>query len=266
MKQKTIGIIGAGNMGEAIIRGLSGSRKDFSVVVSENNPERLRLITRRYRVKKIELDELAKQCHSIVICVKPQDIDAVLEHLRANVCGRPLIISIAAGVTTRHIESLFTQAIPVVRCMPNMPGLIGKGITAYCRGTNAPAGAGRLVKRIFDALGRTLEVNETALNAITALSGSGPGFIAYIADALIRAGITAGLSEEQARLLCLETLTGTAAFLAETAVAPAELVSRVASKGGTTEAGLAVLRKNDIAAIMEQTVRAAAQRAKELSR
>jgi pyrroline-5-carboxylate reductase len=265
LKKNTIGIIGAGNMGEAIIRGIS--KKGAGIVFAcDADSAKIRRVTRLYKVKKIILDELAKQCNIIIICVKPQDIDSVLKALRGRLRQQQLVISIAAGITTRYLEQFLGGECAVVRGMPNMPGLIGKGITAYCRGRYARKEAGRFARIIFSAMGDTIEVSEAKMNAVTSVSGSGPGFIAYLTEMLVQAACKSGLDYASARLLCLRTLAGTASLLAESALDPAELVRRVASKGGTTEAGLAVLKKKNIGGILAEMVNAAAQRAKELSK
>ena len=134
--KKKVGIIGAGNMGEAIIKGLQGS-KGFSVCVYEKNKTRSKKISKKYRAKENTLDQLTKQCKIIIICVKPQDIDSLILNIKQHINNRQLLVSIAAGITTAHIEKKHGKKVSVVRVMPNLPGLVGKGISAYCLGKNA---------------------------------------------------------------------------------------------------------------------------------
>ncbi|MBU4305692.1 MAG: pyrroline-5-carboxylate reductase [Candidatus Omnitrophica bacterium] len=263
MKTISIGIIGAGNMGEAIIKGLC-RKKGFRLGVYEQNKARMNLIARRYAVKRIGLDRLTKSVNIIIICVKPQDIDNLLVALRVNLHERQVIISIAAGITTAFIERRIGIRIPVARVMPNMPGLIGKGVSVYCLGRYAGKPVSRSVMAIFSVMGETLQQPEKNMDAVTAVSGSGPGFAAYLFESMIGAAKKAGIDAKTAQFLCLKTLEGTLAFLNATGVSPEELVRKVASKGGTTEAGLDVFKNKNIAAIVGQAIQAAVKRAKEL--
>ncbi len=264
MKKPRVGIIGAGNMGEAIIKGLVRRRK-FNVCVYDKNRKRLNLIYRRYQLKKIPLPGLIKSCGTIIICVKPQDIDALLKSMNLAITSKHLIISIAAGVTTRHIEKAFKKKPAVVRVMPNLPGLIGEGISAYCLGKAASKNSAEITGKIFSSIGQTLKIAESKMNAVTAISGSGPGFIAYLTDCLITAARKQGLTKEAARFLCLYTLKGTISLLTQTDLLPSLLLKRVASKGGTTEAGVNVFKKQRLSKIINAAIKAAAQRAKQLS-
>ncbi|MCP4649256.1 MAG: pyrroline-5-carboxylate reductase [PVC group bacterium] len=260
-----VGIIGAGNMGEAIIRGLE-QKKGASVFVYEKDSRRLAKICRSYHVKKITLEQLKKTCNIIIICVKPQNIDEVLTVLSLALNSRQLVISIAAGVTIKHIQKFFKEKVPVVRVMPNMPGLIGVGISAYCLGKHAKQKHAKITDSIFLTMGETLRTTESKMNAVTAVSGSGPGFIAYLADSLISAARSVGLTEKEAYFLSLYTLQGTASLMVETQILPEVLVKRVASKGGTTEAGLKVFNKEKTKTIVKKAIQAAVKRAKELSK
>ncbi|MBU0634166.1 MAG: pyrroline-5-carboxylate reductase [Candidatus Omnitrophica bacterium] len=259
-----VGIIGAGNMGEAIIKGLRAKRR-FSVNFYDKDRAKKKKIEEQYCVKFFKLEELIKKCKIIIICVKPQDIDALLIDLRGGINQKHTVISIAAGVTTSYIQKFFKSKIPVVRAMPNMPGMIGQGITACVLGKYAGKSTAKITRLIFSSIGKTLEIkNESKMDAVTAVSGSGPGFMAYLTQALKEAAVSVGLKEEEAEFLAVCVSSGTANMLQNEQISPMDLVRRVASKGGTTEAGLKVFNKRKIKTIITDAVYAAAKRSKEL--
>ncbi|MBU1087792.1 MAG: pyrroline-5-carboxylate reductase [Candidatus Omnitrophica bacterium] len=265
MAKIKIGLIGAGNMGQAIIQGLAADNC-YEISIYEKDVSRANLISRKYKARKKKLEQLTNDCNLIIICVKPQIIDSVLDLIKNQLKPDQLIISIAAGINTRHIEQRLGKNIPVIRVMPNMPALIGQGISGFCLGKYARTMHVKQVIRIFSAVGTTIAIDEKQMDAFTAVAGSGPGFIAYITDCLISAAIKAGLDKKTAKSLCVQTLQGTINLIAQTGIEPKELAEKVASKGGTTEAGLKVLKTKQTAAIIQQTIKAAAKRAKELSR
>jgi len=265
LKKDSIVVFGTGNMGSAIISGLV-KKKDFSVYAYEQNTGRLNAVIKKYRIKKIAQEELTKTCNIIIICVKPQDMNRVLEVLKPRITSRHMIISIAAGITTKSIEKVLKSKVAVVRAMPNMPGMIGRGITAYCCGRYARKKHADVAKNIFSSIGMTLFIRESKLDAVTALSGSGPGFLGYLIASFMRASMKTGLHKDEARFLWLYTIEGTARLLIESQIQPDELVKKVASPGGTTEAGLDVFKKKAIADIIEQAIKSATKKAKELSK
>ena len=265
MKRTRIGIIGAGSMGAAIIRGLAKT-PGRQVMVAEQDTAKRRQLQRRFGVGTGSIQQLTKDCSAIIICVKPQDLDTVFAELRRNIRPGATVISIAAGISTAYLQRGCGPGITVVRVMPNLPGQVGEGISAFCLGKGAGNAQRRLTKQLFAGLGETIEVREVHMDAVTAISGSGPGFIAYLIQCLIDAGRNAGLSPVTAEHLVLKTLLGTALILTQQKIAPQELVRRVASPGGTTEAGLAKLRQHRVPAIMQAVVAAAMGRAKQLRR
>ncbi|MCM8812315.1 MAG: pyrroline-5-carboxylate reductase [Candidatus Omnitrophica bacterium] len=265
MKRIGVGIVGLGNMGEAILRGIYRHDR-FTVAGHDVQAARQRLMARRYRMARLSLAELVERSAVVVLCVKPQEMDGVLTEIAARVQSRHTVISIAAGIGTGYIEKFFSGNVPVVRVMPNMGALIGEGISAFCRGRYATAQAGRLTRILFGTVGALFEVPEKQMDAVTAVSGSGPGFIAFFLAAFVKAARRAGLPADLAALFCRQTLCGTAGVLARLRIAPEELVRRVASKGGTTEAGLAVLQAAGLERMMVKTVQAAAARARRLSK
>ncbi len=268
MKKVNVGIIGAGNMGEAVIKGLQ-SRQDFCVYVYEKNEARLRKISKKYGVKKSALKQLTKLSNIIIICVKPQDVDKLLLDIKNEVKAAHVLISIAAGITTVHIEKLLKENAAVIRVMPNLPGMIGRGLSAYCLGKYAGKNVSRyknIAEKLFSGLGVVFQIKESKMNALTAVSGSGPGFMAYFINALQEAAVDMGFNQKEARFLSLNVSAGTANMLLEADTDPAELLKRVASRGGTTEAGLKELNKGKIGQTVKKAIRAAVKRAKELSK
>jgi len=263
--KKKVGIIGAGNMGEAIIKGLQ-DRKKFSVCVYEKNKTRSKKISKKYDAKKNTLEQLTNTCNIIIICVKPQDIDSLFLDIKQQVNNKQLLISIAAGITISHIEKSLGKKVTVVRAMPNLPGLIGQGFTAYCLGKNAASQNAKDTEAIFKTMGKVLKTKESKMNAITAISGSGPGFYAYYINAFQDAAVAIGINKKDAKVFSLNAAAGTANMLLETDTDPAQMVKRVASPGGTTEAGLKEMNKGKIKQTLKNTIKAAAKRAKELSK
>jgi len=261
-----VGIIGTGNMGEAIIRGLSGQRKKFSIFVCEKDKKRFNKISKRYRLKKCSIRELTKVCEIIIICVKPQEMDSLLKELKSVLAKNIKVISIAAGVTTPHIEKILGKAATVLRVMPNLPGLIGRGVSAYCLGKKAAKRDAEITEKIFKTIGKVLRIKENKMDAVTAISGSGPGFLAYITASLEEAALDVGLSKEQARLLSVSTIAGTGSLLEMGFANAKELAKRVASKGGTTQAGIKEFKKRKMKSIIKKAAFAAVKRAKELNK
>jgi len=265
MPKLKVGLVGAGNMGQAIIKGLALD-KSYDICIYEKDEKRANLISRKYKIKKNKLEQLTNDSNIIIICVKPQIIDQVLDVIKSSLNSSQLIVSIAAGIRTVHIEKKLKNKIPVIRVMPNMPGLIGQGISGYCLGKYAKSLQSKQIAKIFSSIGETVSIKESQMDLFTAIAGSGPGFIAYITDALINAAVKSGIEKKTARALCLGTLKGTINLIDQTGIDPKELAKRVASKGGTTEAGLKVLKAKNTATIINQTIKAAAKRAKELSK
>ncbi|MCG2712214.1 MAG: pyrroline-5-carboxylate reductase [Candidatus Omnitrophica bacterium] len=267
MKKVNVGIIGAGNMGEAIINGLK-NRQNFCVSVYEKNKARFKEIPEKYGVKKIALKQLTKLSNIIIICVKPQDVDNLLLDIKNGITAGHVLISIAAGISTAHIEKLLKENTAVIRVMPNLPGMIGKGLSAYCLGKYAGKNIPRyknIAQELFSTLGVVFRIKESRMNAFTALGGSGPGFMAYFIDALQEAAVNIGFNKKEARFISLNVSAGTANMLLQADTDPKEFLKRVASAGGTTEAGLKELIKGKIKQAVQRTIMAAAKRAKELS-
>jgi pyrroline-5-carboxylate reductase len=265
---KKIGFIGAGNMAGALIKGLLAAKlyKPQDMVVSDVLPAQLSKIKRTYKVASLKDNcSVVRESHTILLAVKPQIIDQVLAELQPEVTKEKLFISIAAGVPLRRLESGLGGNARVVRVMPNTPALLGKGIAVIVRGQKAKPQDEKLTLALFRGVGDALAVkDETLMDPVTGLSGSGPAYVYLFAEALIAGGIQEGLVPQVATRLALQTIAGAVAMLKETGKSPKELRDMVTSPGGTTLAGLARLDEGQFATTVAAAVSAATRRSKEL--
>ena len=258
-----IGVIGGGNMGEAII---ASSLKHFFVYVSEKDPGRQRYLQQNYKLSCRSIKELVQACEIIVLAVKPQDIDEVLKEVRKFLNKDKLVISIAAGITINFFERNLGGKPRVVRTMPNLPALIGQGITAVAKGKYAKKSDVELAGKIFNNLGHTVSVKEELIDAITAVSGSGPAYVSLFMEYMIKAAQSLGLKEDLAADLVKSTFAGSINLLLKKNISPGELRVKVTSKGGTTQAALDVFAKNNLDKIITKALQAAKKKARKLSR
>lgn len=257
-------VLGGGRMGEAMVAGWidAGVLDSGRVTVVEPDDER-RTALGALGVAVASNVVGAFPADVVVIAVKPQVIDVVLSQV-APVLGAGLLVSVAAGVTTARLESQLPAGAAVVRVMPNTPAMVGQGMAAISGGSEATSEHIELTTRLFDALGKTVVVDERYQNAATAISGSGPAYFALVIDALARAGVAAGLSREMAQSLAVQTMLGTAVLLEESGMHPEALIDGVASPGGTTIAAIAALEAAGVRAAFADAVAAAVARAEEL--
>ncbi len=269
MLSKKIGIIGGGNMGEALLCHLSTvARKSTSLMISELDASRRDYLRSKYRII-VEIDNnlVVKYSDVIILAVKPQDLDAVLKtEICCGITKEKLIISIVAGATTKRIEKIVGKDIPVVRAMPNMAAKVGEAITSLSPGAAVKEAHTDIAREIFSAIGEVVEIDEKLVDGVTAVSGSGPAYFFYMIEALIEAAKELGFTEEVAKKLVLKTATGSVKLLEALKEDPAALRKKVASKGGTTEAAFKVFESKKFKKIMKDAVKAACKRSKELSR
>jgi pyrroline-5-carboxylate reductase len=266
---KKIGIIGCGNMGEALLNQLSGVLdKSTRIMVSELDAKRRDYIQTKYRIiVEIDNNRVVKFSDVIIIAVKPQDFDSVLkQEVCCGISASKIIISIAAGITTAYIENAVGRDIPVVRVMPNMPAVVGEAISAVSGGAAAGVREMELVREIFSLLGEVVLVEERFQDAVTAVSGSGPAYFFYLIEALIEAAESVGLDRNAAKRLVIKTALGSSRLLDALKEEPGILCKKVTSKGGTTEAALKVFESGMLKTIVKDAVREAARRSAELSR
>ena len=280
LKDKKIGIIGVGNIGSAIIRGILGAEARYpskNIIVSDIDKKKSQAISRELSViSAADNVELVKQADIIILAAKPHDIEKILKDIpacavlgtadRAGQERGKLIISLAAGIKTSYIEKLLPEQVAVVRAMPNMPALIGEGMTAISAGRFATEEELQLTEAIFSAMGETVRISEDLMDTATAVSGSGPAYFFLMMESLIEAGIAGGLSREKAHHLVIQTAYGAASMAKERDIEPSLLRDKVTSPGGTTEAGVAVLEKKRFKDMLAEAVEAGTARSKELSK
>ncbi|HYS55802.1 MAG TPA: pyrroline-5-carboxylate reductase [Thermoanaerobaculia bacterium] len=266
MPDKSIGFVGAGNMAEAMIRGLLRG-KVFApghVTASAPREERQRELAEKYGIRVTGDNREAAAQSIVVLSVKPQILGKVLDEITGSVRAESLVISIAAGVPVAAIQAKLRSGTRVVRAMPNTPALVDAGATAIARGEHAQESDLEDAKRIFDAVGVTVVLDETLLDAVTGLSGSGPAYVFLILEALSDAGVKVGLSRRTAQLLAAQTLLGSAKLLLETNEHPGKLKDMVTSPGGTAITGLHTLENGGVRTTLMNAVEAATQRSREL--
>ncbi|HTP49389.1 MAG TPA: pyrroline-5-carboxylate reductase [Anaeromyxobacteraceae bacterium] len=266
---KNIAFLGAGNMAEALVKGLL--RADVAapgeVLCTDRRPDRLAELAERYRVRTSSDNRAATSGASIVVLsVKPQVMNKVLAEIAPALDETKLVISIAAGVPLAAIERRVGHGIRVIRTMPNTPALVGAGATAISPGEHALEEDLRQAKALFDAIGKTVVVDESLLDAVTGLSGSGPAYIFLIIEALSDAGVKVGLDRRTSQDLAAQTVLGSAKLLIETGEHPGRLKDQVTSPGGTAIAGLHTLEAGGLRTTLMNAVEAATKRSHELGR
>jgi len=276
-----IGIIGAGNMGEAIAGALvrSETAPAGDVILSDVDERRLEHLNSTYGVSTThENARLFSESRVVVLAVKPQQMNQVLDGVTAHpgyrIDSRKLVISIAAGARIRQIEDVLykpldemTRArLPIVRVMPNTPALVLEGMSGMSPNRYASGEDMRQARQIFEAMGAVIEFEEHQMDAVTAMSGSGPAYLFYLAEAMIAAGIRMGFSEQDSTLLTIGTIKGAVRLMEERCESPESLRRKVTSPGGTTAAAISVLDKGKAQELLVDAILAARQRGRELSR
>jgi pyrroline-5-carboxylate reductase len=262
----TIGFIGAGNMGEALIRGLVGGKvvRPSGLWISEPDAARRTRLVKEYRVRAAaDNAELARRCDVVVLAVKPHFMAEVLAGIAPALDRRTLVVSIAAGITLATMEASLTARL--VRTMPNTPALVGEGATAIAWGRGVTAADKALVGKLFGSVGTTVEIPEGLMDAVTGLSGSGPAYVFTVIQALADGGVQAGLPRATSLQLAAQTVLGAAQMVLATGAHPLQLRDQVASPGGTTIRGIAELEERGVSGAFMAAVRAAAARSKELA-
>ncbi|HZA10841.1 pyrroline-5-carboxylate reductase [Mycobacterium sp.] len=283
-----IAIVGGGNIGEALLSGLLRSgRQVKDVVVAERIPSRSRHLSETYSVRVTGVADAVESANLVVIAVKPSDVQAVTNEIADAVAkseqdiGEQVFVSVAAGVTTSYYESRLPAGSPVIRVMPNAPMLVGAGVSALAAGRFATQQHLKEVAAMFDAVGGVLTVSETQLDAVTAVSGSGPAYFFLMVEALIDAGVENGLTRSVATDLVVQTLAGSAAMLLERMqddaqpvgddatgravdTTPAQLRATITSPGGTTAAGVRQLERGNFREAVAAAVAAAKTRSQQL--
>jgi pyrroline-5-carboxylate reductase len=260
-----IAIIGCGRIGEALLSGLLSSGWS-DIIVTSRRAERVAELHERHNVEGTTANaDAVRGAAVVVVAVKPQDVDALLEEIGPLLSTEQTVLSVAAAVTTKHIEKRIADGVPVVRAMPNSPSTVHEGMAGISAGANANDTHLAQAEDVLLHLGRVVRVQEDAMDAITALSGSGPAYFALLAEAMIEAGILLGLAREISTTLVVQTMLGTAKQLRDEKMHPVELRESVTSPGGTTIAAIRELEQAGVRAAFLNAIQAAMTRARELA-
>ncbi len=261
-----VGFLGYGNMGQAIAGGLAraGAVTGSQIAAFDVDASKTKLAVSLGGRAAASAAELAAMADILLLAPKPQDMRAALQSLSGGLRREALVISIAAGVSIGFIQDMLGAAARIVRAMPNTPAMVGAGATAFARSETCTAQDCAMARAIFEAVGIAEEVPESLLDAVTALSGSGPAYYFALVEAQTRAGVALGLPEAQAGRLAGQTLYGAGRLLHESGESATVLREGVTSKGGTTAAALAVFGSRGLDAIVDAGMAAAAKRSKEL--
>jgi pyrroline-5-carboxylate reductase len=260
-----IAILGGGRIGEALLSGLLSSGWS-DIVVTSRRDARVAELHERYGVESTTSNPAAVQGAAIVvIAVKPQDIDALLDDIGPHLSPAHTVLTVAAAIPTKRIEARIADGVPVVRAMPNSPSTVHEGMAGISAGAHADDTHLAQAEDVLLHLGRVVRVNEDAMDAITAVSGSGPAYFALLAEAMIEAGILLGLSREISTTLVVQTMLGTAKQLRDEKMHPVELRESVTSPGGTTIAAIRELEQAGVRAAFLNAIQAAMNRSRELA-
>jgi len=265
---RKIAILGAGRIGESLLAGLlsSGWRKADDIVVTGRREERLEEVADRHGVEAtLSNPEAVANAGLVVIAVKPQDFDVLLGEIGGLLTPEQTVLSVAAAIPTGQIEARLAPGVPVVRAMPNAPALVHEGIAGICAGAHAGDEHLDLAEDVLAHLGSVVRVPERYMDAVTAVSGSGPAYFALLAEAMIDAGILLGLSRETSTQLVVQTMLGTAKLLRDEEMHPVDLREAVTSPGGTTIHAIRELEQAGVRAAFLNAIQAAMERSKELA-
>ena len=266
--ERRIAILGGGRIGESLLAGLlsSGWRTAEEIVVTGRREERVAELRERYQVTATASNtEAVAGAALVVIAVKPQDIDALLGEIGGVVGADQTVLSVAAAIPTAAIEARLGPDVAVVRAMPNAPATVHEGMAGICAGAHAAEQHLAIAEEALRHLGDVVRVPERAMDAVTAVSGSGPAYFALLAEAMIEAGILLGLSREISTQLVNQTMLGTAHLLRDEKIHPVELREQVTSPGGTTIRAIQELENAGVRAAFFAAIEAAMQRSRELA-
>jgi pyrroline-5-carboxylate reductase len=268
MTARKVAILGGGKIGESLLAGLisSGWREPHDVVVTGRREERVRELEERYGVHgTLSNPEAVSGAMLVVIAVKPQDFEVLLGEIGGLLTPEQTVLSVAAAIPTTQIESRIEPGVPVVRAMPNAPALVHEGMAGVCAGAHAGEQQLALAEEVLTHLGAVARVPERYMDAVTAVSGSGPAYFALLAEAMIEAGILLGLARETSTQLVVQTMLGTARLLRDEKIHPVELREAVTSPGGTTIQAIRELEQAGVRAAFLNAIQAAMERSQELA-
>jgi pyrroline-5-carboxylate reductase len=266
--ERRVAVLGAGTIGEALIAGLlsGGWRAPAELVATGRREERIAELRERFGIKAtLSNREAIAAAALIVIAVKPQDFDVLLGEIGDAVASDQTVLSVAAAIPTKTIEERLPAGVPVVRAMPNAPATIHEGVAGVCPGASADEAHLALAEEALSHLGSVARVPEEYMDAVTAVSGSGPAYFALLAEAMIEAGILLGLGREISTQLVIQTMLGTAKLLRDEKMHPVELREKVTSPGGTTIRAVRELEQAGVRAAFLNAIQAAMERSRELA-
>jgi pyrroline-5-carboxylate reductase len=263
-----LGIVGTGNMGEAILKGLLDNvLKTQDIICVDKSQESLDRIAKAYQVVCFAEMSAIKDCEVVLLAVKPQNMDEVLPLMGKVISEKTLIISIAVGITSSFIvKNLGISSAAVVRAMPNTPALVGKGVTGIAKGEFATDAQLTIAKNLLESVGQVVVVNEDQIDVVAAASGSGPAYYFYVTELLIDAAVSHGLSRDVAQVLVENTFVGSSALFENSEDDVVELRRKVTSPKGTTQAAIEFLESKDLKSIWQNALGAAIKRAEEISK
>jgi pyrroline-5-carboxylate reductase len=264
-----VAFLGAGKMGEALVSGLirSGGRAPDDIVVTARREERVRELAERHGVEAtLSNTEATQRARTLVLTVKPQDMDALMDQVGGAVTTDHLVITFAAGIRCSFIESRIREGVPVVRVMSNVPVLVDEAMSVISAGTHAEDKHLAVAEELLSSVGRVIRLPEVHQDAVTATSGSGPAYFALLSEAMIDGCILLGLSRDVATELIIQTMLGSAKMLRDTGMHPVEVREMVTSPGGTTIAAIRHLEQAGVRAAFLNAIDAARQRSAELAK
>jgi pyrroline-5-carboxylate reductase len=267
METSKIGMMGAGNMAGALIRGMLASKQvsPQQIRASDVRKERLHELETEFGIKThSDNRELVEWANLVVLAVKPQVMDRALDQIATTIRPGTLVVSIAAGVPIRSLESRLPDTVRVVRAMPNTPAIVLAGATGIAPGSRATEADLAITRALFDATGRSVVLEESLIDAVTGLSGSGPAYVMLMIEALADGGVKVGLHRDTALLLAAQTVFGSAKLLLDTGEHPGRIKDMVTSPGGTAIAGLHTLESGGLRRTLIDAVEVATRRAQEL--
>lgn len=268
LKNKRICFLGTGNMAESLISGLIESKisDKKSLTATDIRSERLKIISKKFKIA-VSTNNIApiKSSDIIIIAVKPKQIDNLLLEIKDNIKQNQLVISIATGITTKHINN-YLPNVPVIRIMPNTPALVGEGVYVLCKGKYARRNHLDTVVKMLYSIGTVMVESEKMMNAVTAISGSGPAYVFYLAESMIKTAKELGFNNKKAEILVNNTICGAGKMLKTLSESPEILRNKVTSPGGTTECAIKYFEKNNFSEIINKAINLAKKRAQELTK
>jgi pyrroline-5-carboxylate reductase len=261
---QTIGFIGAGNIAEAMISGLTKAGSKIQIrATNQTNQARLEQLEQKYNIIAAQFDDLVTSSDVLIIAVKPKNVQEVLQKLKTFKVQDKLIISVAAGIPMK-VFNKYLPGIAVIRVMPNTSTAVSHSMTGLVRGENVTQEQVEVCEQIFSAVGHVLWIPEEKMNALIAMSGSGPAYFYLFTECLIQAGVQLGLNEKEAEILVRETLIGAGKMMSESGKSPGRLREEVTSPNGTTHAAISSFMEDNIAKIVLKAVQACTRRAKDM--